>query len=154
MLIGVIFLYTQILASAYIPSESMENTLMVSDRIIGNRLAYKFGKEPERFDIIIFNAPDDGELYIKRIIGLPGEKVTISDGSVLINNKIIDDSFIMEPMEDNEDMEFHVPEGHYFVLGDNRNDSYDSRYWDDPYVSQNSIVAKAVFKYWKGFEIL
>lgn len=152
-----VFLYTTILVSAYIPSESMENTLMVGDRIIGNRLAYKFGHDPERFDIIIFHYPDNPEEpYIKRIIGMPGEKVTIKNGKVYINNstKPLDDSFIPEEMESEEEMEFNVPDDSYFMLGDNRNCSLDSRYWDNPYVSRDSIIAKASFKFWKGFKIL
>ena len=75
---AIMLLYTQVLINAYIPSESMENTLMTGDRVIGNRLAYKFGNDPERFDIVIFDAPDNMPgYYIKRIIGMPGEKVTI-----------------------------------------------------------------------------
>ena len=84
-IIAMVFLYTVVLINAYIPSESMENTLMTGDRVIGNRLAYKFGNDPERFDVIIFNAPDNKPgFYIKRIIGMPGEKVTIKDGKVYI----------------------------------------------------------------------
>lgn len=154
---AVVLLYTQVLINAYLPSESMENTLMTGDRVIGNRLAYKLGKDPERFDIAIFHAPDDeGVLYIKRIIGLPGEKVTIKNGKVYINDGVepLDDSFIKEKMEKEPDAEYNVPEGCYFMLGDNRNESLDSRFWDNPYVAKDKIVAKAVLKYWKGFKLI
>lgn len=154
---AVVLLYTQVLINAYLPSESMENTLMTGDRVIGNRLAYKLGKAPERFDIAIFHAPDDeGVLYIKRIIGLPGEKVTIKNGKVYINDGVepLDDSFIKEKMEKEPDAEYNVPEGCYFMLGDNRNESLDSRFWDNPYVAKDKIVAKAVLKYWKGFKLI
>lgn len=154
---AVVLLYTQVLINAYLPSESMENTLMTGDRVIGNRLAYKLGKDPERFDIAIFHAPDDeGVLYIKRIIGLPGEKVTIKNGKVYINDGVepLDDSFIKEKMEKDPDAEYNVPEGCYFMLGDNRNESLDSRFWDNPYVAKDKIVAKAVLKYWKGFKLI
>ena len=74
-----------LLINAKIPSESMEQTIMTGDRVFGNRLAYVFG-EPERYDIIIFKYPDnEKELFIKRIIGMPGETVEIIDGKVYIN---------------------------------------------------------------------
>ena len=74
-----------ILINAKIPSSSMENTIMVNDRIFGNRLAYR-SHDPERFDIIIFKFPDDeSKKYIKRIIGMPGETVLIVDGKVYID---------------------------------------------------------------------
>lgn len=152
---AVVLLYSCVLINAYIPSESMETTLMTGDRVIGNRLAYKFGNDPERFDVIIFNAPDNKPgFYIKRIIGMPGEKVTIKDGKVYINDSSepLDDSFIKEDMDEEDDMVFNVPEDSYFMLGDNRNESEDSRYWDYSYVPRSDIVAKASFRYWKGFK--
>lgn len=150
-------LFTKILINVYIPSDSMENTLMTGDMAIGNRLAYKFGSSPSRFDIAIFYAPDDpSTLYIKRVIGLPGEKVTIKEGKVYIDDseEPLDDSFICEEMDSGEKLEYEVPDGCYFMLGDNRNVSYDSRYWDNSYVPADYIVAKACFKYWKGFCLL
>ena len=110
-LIGIILLYTQVLVNAYIPSESMENTLMTGDRIIGNRLAYKNDK-PKRFDVVIFYAPDfENVPYIKRVIGLPGEKVRIKNGLVYINDskKPLDDSFVKETVDIEDPVEFMVP---------------------------------------------
>lgn len=156
-IVSMIIIYTQILINAYIPSESMENTLMTGDRVIGNRLAYKLGKDPKRFDIVMFYAPDDpSTIYIKRVIGLPGEHVTIKNGKVYINDskKPLDDSFIPEDMETTGNKTYLVPANCYFMLGDNRNDSLDSRYWDNPYVSEDMIIAKAIFKYWKGFALV
>ena len=120
-----------VLINAKIPSESMENTIMTGDRIFGYRLAYglniKF-KDPQRFDIIIFKYPDDeSQLFIKRIIGLPGEKVQIINGKVYINDSEtpLDDSFVAEVPRGNFGP-YEVPEDSYFVMGDNRNHSRDS----------------------------
>lgn len=137
------------LINARIPSSSMENTIMVNDRVFGNRLAY-VSKDPERFDIIIFKYPDDESTYfIKRIIGLPGETVNIRDGKVYINDSDtpLDDSFCPEtPVGDYGPYE--VPEDSYFVMGDNRNNSHDSRFWVNTYVTKDEILGKAVLRYW------
>ena len=87
--------------NARIPSGSMEQTIMTGDRVFGNRLAYKT-KDPERFDIVIFEYPDDpSQLFVKRVIGLPGETVNIVDGKVYINDseQPLDDSFCPEVPE-------------------------------------------------------
>lgn len=148
-------IWSKVLINSYIPSESMENTLMTGDRVVGNRLAYSFGEKPDRFDIVIFESPnEDNLLYIKRVIGLPGENVAIKNGQVYVDGKIIEDSFIKEEMIPESDMEFNVPANHYFMMGDNRNESFDSRYWENPYVSEDAIVAKALFRYWKGFKVI
>ena len=138
-----------IIINAKIPSESMENTIMTGDQIFGNRLAY-LNHGPERYDIIIFKYPDnESKLFIKRVIGLPGETVTIRDGKVYINDnkKPLDDSFIPEPME-GDFGPYEVPEDHYIVLGDNRNWSKDSRFWNNTYVARDKILGKAVLRYY------
>ena len=143
-----------LIVNAQIPSGSMENTIMPGDRIIGNRLAYAYS-DPQRFDIIIFRYPDDeSQLFIKRIIGLPGETVEIIDGRIYINGSD-------EPLKDVETKEpasgtfgpYEVPEDCYFVMGDNRNNSLDSRYWTNTFVSRDKILGKAVFRYWPLTEI-
>lgn len=137
-----------VLINAKIPSESMEETIMTNDRIFGFRLAYKFD-EPKRYDVIIFKYPDDpSELFIKRIIGLPGETVAMRDGKVYINDseEPLDDSFCPEkPLGDFGP--YTVPENSYFMLGDNRNYSKDSRFWNIKYVSDDLIVGKALIRY-------
>lgn len=122
-----LFVDNFLIVNAQIPSGSMENTIMTGDRVVGNRLSY-LTKNPERYDVIIFKYPDDeSQLFIKRIIGLPGETVEIRDGHIYIDGS-------SEPLEDVETKEYMVgnygpytvPEGCYFVMGDNRNDSKDS----------------------------
>ena len=144
-----------LLINAKIPSESMEQTIMTGDRVFGNRLAYVFG-EPERYDIIIFKYPDnEKELFIKRIIGMPGETVEIKDGKVYINGseEPLKDSFTPETPEGDYGP-YTVPEDSYFVLGDNRNYSRDSRFWNNPYVAEDKILGKAVLRYFPGIKLL
>ena len=135
---------------ANIPSESMLDTLQVEDKVYGNRLAY-IKDEPERGEIIMFHPPDEPEkLYIKRLIGLPGEKVVIEDAKIYINDSktpLEEDYLYEEWTEDNDDLEYQVPEGCYFMLGDNRNDSLDARYWENTYVEREAIVARAEWVY-------
>ena len=133
-----------LIINAKIPSESMENTIMTGDRIFGNRLAYLLG-DPERYDIVIFRYPDDeSQLFIKRVIGLPGETVEIIDGKVYIDGSEtpLDDSFTPETPTGNYGP-YTVPEGCYFMLGDNRNNSRDSRFWQNPYVEEDSGKSRA-----------
>ena len=131
-----------VLVNAEIPSGSMENTIMTGDRVFGNRLAYIFG-EPKRFDIIIFRYPDDEkQLFIKRIIGLPGETVEIHDGQIFIDGS-------KTPLKDVTTKEFMqgsfgpytVPDNCYFVMGDNRNNSKDSRYWEHTFVTDDEKLS-------------
>lgn len=128
---------------------------MTGDRIFGNRLDYLFD-DPERFDIVIFKYPDDeSQRFIKRVIGLPGETVEIREGKVYINGSDtpLDDSFTPETPVGNFGP-YTVPEGCYFMLGDNRNNSRDSRMWDNPYVKKEKILGKAVLRYFPGIEVL
>ncbi|MBE5924779.1 MAG: signal peptidase I [Lachnospiraceae bacterium] len=133
----------------YIPSESMETTLMTNDYVICSK--YK-GEEINRFDIITFHAQvSNGDLLIKRVIGLPGDTVVVDNGEVRVNGEVIDDSFASEMYDIEGDGTYIVPENHYFVMGDNRDNSYDSRFWDEPYVAKEDIQAKAactVFPLW------
>ena len=142
-----------VLINAKIPSESMEKTIMTNDRIFGFRLAYQF-QDPKRYDIVIFKYPDDPqELFIKRIIGLPGETVEIREGKVYIDDseKSLDDSFCPEqPLGDFGP--YTVPEDSYFMLGDNRNYSKDSRFWNNKYVSEDLIVGKALIRYFPSIK--
>ena len=128
---------------------SMQDTIMKGDRVLGNRLAY-IKDDPERYDIVIFKYPDDpSKIFIKRVIGLPGETVTVKDGKIYIDGKEQTQavSFCPEEMAGSFGP-YEVPEDSYFVMGDNRNNSLDSRYWDNTYVKKEAILAKAGFRYW------
>ena len=140
-----------IIINANIPSGSMENTIMEGDRIFGFRLAYH-DKTPQRGDIIIFKYPDDEEEnYIKRVIGLPGETVLIRDAQVYIDGSPVpleEDYLKDEWTVATGPYTFVVPKDSYLVLGDNRNNSQDARYWDNTYVRADKILGKAIFRYY------
>lgn len=168
VLVVVLVVNNVVLINAKIPSESMERTIMTGDRIFGFRMSYGinfdfFGKhisyktkDPERFDIIIFKYPDDeSQLFIKRLIGLPGETVEIRDGKVYIDGaeEPLDDSFVAEIPTGNYGP-YTVPEDSYFMLGDNRQNSRDSRFWKNTFVSFDEIVGKAIIRYFPSIKVL
>lgn len=140
-----------VLINATIPSGSMLNTIHEGDNLFGLRLAYQFG-DPQRGDIIIFYYPDDQKTrYIKRIIGVPGDKIEIRDAKIYINDAkepLKEDYLREEWVEDNDGYSFKVPEDSYLVLGDNRNESWDARFWDNTYVKREAIIGKAWFIYY------
>lgn len=143
-------LNTFIIANSRVPSGSMENTIMTNDRVIGSRLSYRFSS-PERGDIAIFRFPDDESVYyVKRVIGLPGDTVDIIDGAVYLNGSDtpLEEPYLRQEMEPEEPMHFEVPEDCYFMMGDNRNYSFDARYWNNTYVKKEKLVAKVLFRYW------
>lgn len=142
-----ILVRTFILVSAVVPTGSMLNTIHEKDRVIGNRLSYKF-EEPERGDIVIFYAPDatDKTVYIKRLIGLPGDTVVIKEAHIYINGSEtpLDEPYLKEEwVEYNDGYEFEVPADSYLFMGDNRNNSWDARMWTNTYVESDAIIAKA-----------
>ena len=140
-----------LVANAQVPTGSMETTIMTGSRVLINRLSYVVG-EPKRGDIIAFYFPDDGEsLYLKRIVGLPGEKIEGVDGMIYINGKPLSEDYIREQI--NEDFgPYVVPEDSWFVMGDNRNNSLDSRYWEDKFVERDEIVGRAEIEYYPEFK--
>ncbi|MFG6104597.1 signal peptidase I [Leptothoe sp. EHU-05/26/07-4] len=139
----------------YIPSESMKPTLLVNDRLVIEKISYRF-QEPQRGDIVVFwppleIVPDEQkrDAFIKRIVGLPGDTVEVTDGTVLVNGDALDESYIQSPPT-YEQAPLTIPDGSYFVLGDNRNASYDSHAWDisEPFVPEDQIIGKAVVRFW------
>jgi signal peptidase I len=138
-----------LIVNANIPSGSMENTIHPGDRVIGSRLAY-LSQDPQRTDIIIFRFPDDeSQVFIKRIIGLPGEEIQIVAGAVYIDGAQapLEEEYLKE-IPQGSFGPYVVPEDSYFVMGDNRNNSHDSRFWENHFVSRDEILAKAWFQYY------
>lgn len=141
---------TFIAETRYIPSASMEPTLQINDRVLVDKVGYRF-HTPQRADIIVFNptAPllklnvrDD---LIKRIIGLSGEQVQVKGGQVYINNQPLPEDYIAVKPNYTWGPAI-VPPNSYLVLGDNRNQSYDSHYWG--FVPSDHIVGRAVVRFW------
>ena len=122
----------------------MEPNLHDGEFVVINRLAYRWA-EPDRGEIIVFRYPLDPERrFIKRIIGLPGDEVSISQGIVYINGTPLEEPYINTPPL--YDGEWTIEEGRYFVLGDNRNNSSDSQNWGS--LESEDIIGKAVIVYW------
>lgn len=147
-----LLLWKFVIYSVWIESGSMIPTLEVKDRLIATRV-----HNPEKLkvgDIVIFNSEELDELLIKRLIGLPGDKIEIKNGIVFRNGEELQEDYV----KNNEmyDGVFEVPDGKYFFLGDNRAHSDDSRYWENPYIDASEIEGKAILKYYpiRDFEII
>lgn len=145
MILTVIFHLTLMLN--WVPSGSMENTIMPGDLIIATRWDRT---DIQRYDIMVFEAleGDESPLYIKRVIGLPGETITVAEGKVYAGTELLDDSFLPEAMSERGDGVYQVPEGCYFMMGDNRNNSRDSRFLEDKFIPLERMEAKAWFTIW------
>ena len=176
------FLTSFIIVNATVPSGSMQDTIQPGDRLMGLRLTYTVFSSPKRGDIAVFKYPVDAALgkktnYIKRVIGLPGETVDIREGKIYINGSDtpLDEPYLKEEWTEmnngwyNEGFHFEVPEDCYLMLGDNRNNSSDARYWKIlamqsgkfteeeadalQYVTKKQLVGKAYFRYWPIWKI-
>jgi len=146
----VFVLKNYVIINANVPTGSMENEIMPGDNILGFRLAY-LKEGPERGDVIFFYFPDDEtQKYVKRVIGLPGEKVTIIEGKIYINDseEPLEEPYLKEEwIKGTGPFVFEIPEDSYLCLGDNRNRSKDAREWNNPYVAKEKIIGKAIFTY-------
>jgi signal peptidase I len=179
-----VFVITFVVQAFQIPSPSMENTLLVGDYLLVNKLCYGKGglgdyfmpyRRVRRGDIVVFNYPvDPTQHFVKRVIGLPGDRVWLVNKQVLVNGVPLKESYVhfSRPVDDLfrdnfprldvtpgvtpewwlqlrklvENGQLIVPEGHYFVMGDNRDNSSDSRYWG--FVPQANIVGRPLLIYW------
>ena len=165
--IAVVLLIKAFVVNPYrIPSSSMEPTLhcaepgigcqsSFSDRVLANRFIYHF-KDPERGDVIVFKTPPAaarcdfglaGETFVKRLVGMPGDRIREQNGRIIINGEPLDEPYLDESQRDGSSFpEQVVPEGHYFMLGDNRGQSCDSRVWGA--VPRENIIGEVFAVYW------
>ncbi len=131
----------------YIPSESMVPTLEVGDRILANKFIYRF-EEPERGDVVVFRSVEGGnEDLIKRVVGVPGDDISVRDGIVLVNGEAQTEPYVNQEIPDtNTYGPLTVPEGHVFCMGDNRANSRDSRFFGP--VPYENIQGEAFVIFW------
>ena len=146
------FIRTFIAEPRYIPSDSMLPTLETGDRLVIEKISYRF-TSPKFGDIVVFQPPPElqsrgysqDQAFIKRIIGTPGDTVKIDDGKVYLNGNILQEDYIKEPPLQAFQL-VQVPQNQYFMMGDNRNDSNDSRYWG--FLPKKNMIGKAIFRFW------
>ena len=151
VVLGVTFLIITFVGQrTHVSGESMENTLDNGDQLIVDKITYRF-QDPERFDIIVFPFHyKENTYYIKRIIGLPGETVQIADGTIYINGEVLEESYGREVMQDAgiAAEPITLGEDEYFVLGDNRNQSSDSRDPSVGLIHRDEIIGRAWLRIW------
>lgn len=143
---------TFVAEARWIPSESMVPTLQKYDKLIVDKLSYHF-TNPQRGDIVVFSPTDNikkenptlKDAFIKRVIGLPGEKVEVKGGRVYINDQPLRENYI-EAVPQYKYGPVTVPPDSYLVLGDNRNNSYDSHFWG--FVPHDNIIGRAIVRFW------
>lgn len=140
------FLVTFVVQGFKVYGSCMEPNLYTGERLLGAKFVYSFG-EPDRGDIVVFKyPPDPKKVYIKRIIGLPGETVEIRDGTVFVDETPIDERLYVYNVPHGDYKPCVVSPHHVFVLGDNRDESNDSRFWGE--LPMSNIQAKAWLRYW------
>lgn len=141
--VGVYLLAQFVFQPVFIPTASMEPEIHSGSFVFCNKTAYWGDKSPERGDIVIFHSDELGEELCKRVIGLPGDTVSVDNGTVYIDGNPLAEPYISNPDDSNMDS-VTVPDGAYFLMGDNRLGSYDSRYWATPCIDEKDIMGKVV----------
>jgi signal peptidase I len=138
--------------SFLVEGSSMEPSFHHGQRLLVEKVSYRF-VEPSRGQVVVFRYPgDERRKFIKRIIGLPGDEIAIQNGFLYVNGSRLDEDYINGPTYGTYSAPGYgpvlVPDGHFFVLGDNRRNSDDSRYPDVGFVPRKNFVGKALFVYW------
>ncbi len=136
----------------FIPSDSMVPTLEVGDRLVVEKVSFRF-RQPQRGEVVIFEPPrqlqvlgyGNGQVFIKRVIGQPGQEVTVQDGSVFVDGEALLEPYIAEPPAYDWGP-YRVPEDALLVMGDNRNNSNDSHIWG--FLPQQNLRGRALFRFW------
>lgn len=144
----VFIIFNFIILNGYIPSESMEPTLVTGNFVLGNRLAYIHG-QPQRGDIITFNSKEYNKILVKRVIGVSGDIVEIKNNSVYINGEKNNEPYAngdTKTLVEGRNR-FEVPDGCVFVMGDNREHSSDSRKFENPYIPYSDIISRVFLEY-------
>ena len=156
VVVGITFLIITFVGQrTYVSGSSMENTLSDGDNLIVDKITYRF-TDPQRFDIIVFPFQYGEKVYyIKRIIGLPGETIRVQDGEIYVDGEILEESYGREVMRSSGIAEdpIVIGEDEYFVLGDNRNDSMDSRDPSVGLIKRDHIIGRAWMRVWPLNEI-
>ncbi|HHW13923.1 MAG TPA: signal peptidase I [Firmicutes bacterium] len=141
------FIMTFIARSFSVEGHSMEPTLHNGERLLVDELTYRF-RDPARGEIVVLRFPADPRMrFIKRVIGVPGDTILLQNGRVYLNGRPLEEGYIAEPVA-GDFGPYVVPPGSYFVLGDNRNHSEDSRFQAVGYVPKRLIVGRAILRYW------
>jgi signal peptidase I len=159
VILAFLFIHGTIVQARVIPSPSMEQTLLIGDHLLVSRFGYdaqvpftnwhmSLWRDPQRQQIVVFRPPHGGQDYIKRIIGIPGDHVDIRDNVVWVNGRPLEEPYLMGTPLKAADWKYGsvvVPPGHYFMMGDNRDNSEDSRYWG--FVPRENIIGTPLIIY-------
>lgn len=142
-----VFLNLFIVLNARVPSGSMEPTIATGSLVLGDRTAYLRGA-PQVGDVVFFRHESEfgDKILVKRLIALPGQTFSMVDGRVYLDGELLDEPYITEFSKDSYP-ETVVPEGCYIVLGDHRTNSNDARFWGDPFLRRDELLARAMFVY-------